>query len=79
MRDLYSILGISPMATSEQIKAAFRSKAKEHHPDRGGDARKFQEIVDAYEKLQNSGSRSKQDIDHDIGDVFGDVEDVTDD
>ncbi|MDQ3273761.1 MAG: J domain-containing protein [Actinomycetota bacterium] len=39
------ILGISPEATEEQAKAAYRKLAQLHHPDRpGGDLEKFQEL-----------------------------------
>lgn len=31
---LYDILGVADTATQDQIKAAFRQKALEHHPDR---------------------------------------------
>ena len=33
----YSILGLSPGATAEEVKKAHRKLVKEHHPDRAGD------------------------------------------
>lgn len=46
----YVILGVPPSASKAEIKLAFRKLAKEHHPDRGGDPKKFQEIQEAYEE-----------------------------
>jgi len=51
LKDYYSILGLKPGATEEEIKAQFRKLAKEHHPDAGGDEAQFKEIVEAYEAL----------------------------
>jgi DnaJ like chaperone protein len=31
--DLYAVLGVSPGASSDEIKAAFRKQALKHHPD----------------------------------------------
>lgn len=31
--DHYSVLGLSPSATKEEVKAAFRKHALQHHPD----------------------------------------------
>jgi DnaJ-class molecular chaperone len=51
-RDYYVILGVAPDATQEQIKSAYRQKAKELHPDcSGGDREPFQTILEAYEVL----------------------------
>jgi formylglycine-generating enzyme required for sulfatase activity len=53
--DPYKILGISRDATPEQIKRAYREKARKHHPDNGGDAWAFQQVQESYELL--SGRR----------------------
>mgnify|MGYP003083195170 FL=1 len=58
--EAYKILGISPNATNDEVKAAYRKMALKHHPDRvsslGDDIReaaekKFQEINDAKERI----------------------------
>jgi DnaJ-class molecular chaperone len=49
----YNILGLTPTATPDEIKKAYRKLAMVHHPDRGGDPKKFQEISEAYEALKN--------------------------
>jgi len=47
-----NILGLDlRRAVKENIKAAYRAKAKLLHPDKGGDAAKFKELVAAYELL----------------------------
>jgi len=46
-----AVLGIDPTADPEAIKAAYREKAKQYHPDRGGDAAAFGEITRAYKAL----------------------------
>ena len=57
----YDILGIPKTATQEEIKKAFRKKAIEHHPDKGGDETKFKEISEAYETLSDESKRSDYD------------------
>ena len=47
MTDYYKILGVGRDATQEDIKKAYRSLAMKHHPDRGGDEKKFKEIEEA--------------------------------
>ena len=32
-KDYYSVLGVSKTSTPEEIRSAFRKKAREHHPD----------------------------------------------
>ncbi len=49
--DPYKILGIDSNASIEEIRRAYRDKAKKYHPDRGGDAWAFQQVQQAYEML----------------------------
>ena len=60
IEDAYKVLGISPTATDDEVKAAYRKMALKHHPDRvatlGEDIRKaaekkFQDINDAKERI----------------------------
>lgn len=51
MIDYFKILGIEPTKDKDEIKKAFRRLAHIHHPDKGGDKNKFQEILNAYEVL----------------------------
>ncbi|HEX9158936.1 MAG TPA: J domain-containing protein [Rhizomicrobium sp.] len=65
MRDPYDVLGVSKNASEGDIKKAFRSLAKKHHPDtHGGDAtaqKKFQEISAAYDIVGDKDKRAKFD------------------
>lgn len=51
--DYYSTLGLQRSASDADIKKAYRGLAMKHHPDRGGDEKKFKEISTAYECLSD--------------------------
>ena len=63
--DPYKILGVSKTASEAEIKKAFRSLAKKHHPDaHPGDAKakaRFQEISAAYDVIGDKEKRAKFD------------------
>ena len=61
MTNYYNILGVNKNSTDEEIKHAFRNLAKTHHPDKGGDTKKFQEIQQAYDTLSDPQKRTEYD------------------
>jgi DnaJ-class molecular chaperone len=60
--DYYSTLGLTRGANTDDIKKAYRSLAMKHHPDRGGDEKKFKEISQAYEYLTDPQKKSIIDL-----------------
>lgn len=62
MENPYHILGVSPTASSEEIKKAYRSLAMRHHPDRNthpGAQSRFNAIQSAYELLSDPKRRAE--------------------
>jgi len=59
--DYYQILNVSPGASKDEIKTSYRKLAGKHHPDRGGDTAKFQEIQQAYDTLMDDRKRAEYD------------------
>ena len=59
--DHYAKLEVAKSATQDEIKRAYRGLASKHHPDKGGDTAKFQEIQSAYETLSDPIKRSQYD------------------
>lgn len=59
--DYYQTLGVSRNASEQEIKSAYRKLAMKYHPDKGGDAAKFQEINEAYATLGDAQKRAAYD------------------
>lgn len=60
MQDHYEKLGVSPAATPDAIKAAYRKKAAQYHPDKNeaaDAALRFREVQEAYETLSDAVRR----------------------
>ncbi|RYG60050.1 hypothetical protein EON64_19640, partial [archaeon] len=57
----YDILGLSPSASEQDIKTAYRSMAKKMHPDKGGNTEQFKQLQEAYDTLRDSSRREVYD------------------
>ena len=65
MADYYSVLGVSPTASDDDIKKSYRKLAMQYHPDRNGGAKeseeRFKEITEAYDVLREPSKRAAYD------------------
>jgi len=60
-KDYYSILGAGETASQDEIERLYKRLARQHHPDRGGDAEEMKAINEAYRVLGNAASRRDYD------------------
>ncbi|MGL4414706.1 MAG: molecular chaperone DnaJ [Roseinatronobacter sp.] len=64
-RDFYDVLGVSRSASAEELKKAYRKKAKELHPDRNADnpnaEAQFKEVNEAYDALKDADRKAAYD------------------
>ena len=60
--DYYNTLGIPKNSSDAEIKSAYRKMAMKHHPDRGGDEKKFKEVTEAYETLSDPQKKQMFDM-----------------
>src|SRR5690625_6526634 len=63
-RDYYDVLGVDKNATKQEIRRAYRAKARKYHPDvnKAEDAKeKFIEVKEAYEVLSDDQKRAQYD------------------
>lgn len=54
----YDVLGLEPTCSPKEIQTAYRNKAKQHHPDSGGDVDTFHAISEAYDVLKDPHKRA---------------------
>ena len=59
--EYYALLGVPKNATTGEVRKAFRAKALEQHPDRGGDAHAFRTLSKAYDVWGDADRRKYYD------------------
>ncbi len=71
MSDLYELLDVPRSAGEDDLKRAYRRKAREHHPDAGGDEDTFKALTHAYQVLSDPQRRARYDRFGDDGTTNG--------
>ncbi len=72
MTDPYTILGVKPGASADEIKKAYRKLAHQHHPDKkGGNEARFKEVNEAYQILSDPDKKARYDRYGDAGQQAG--------
>ena len=57
----YDVLGVAPTASADEVRAAYRRAARDHHPDAGGDGLRMQDLNAAWRVLGDPIRRAAYD------------------
>jgi hypothetical protein len=57
----YDVLGVSPSASADEVRAAYRAAARDHHPDAGGDPGHMRRLNAAWQVLGDPARRAAYD------------------
>lgn len=68
LETLYEVLGVAADSDIESIKAAYRRRSRETHPDAGGNAEEFKAVNEAFQVLSDERKRAQYD-------QYGEVDD----
>lgn len=58
----YEVLGVATTATADEVRAAYRRAARDHHPDFGGDGLRMQDLNAAWHVLGDPIRRAAYDL-----------------
>lgn len=61
MLNYYEILNVPNFSDDNTIKERYKSLMLKHHPDKGGDSEKFQQIKEAYDILKDKNNKKEYD------------------
>jgi len=73
IREALNVLGLNNNCTTDDINKAYRNKAKEHHPDKGGDASYFVQINEAKNVLIGAKGHTTQGYRNIFETLFGHI------
>lgn len=75
MQSPFEVLGVDPDADEDEIRRAYRQRAKDLHPDQGGTRREFRILKAAYEEVSRGDGRDWDEVvTDDDGETLGRTE-----